>query len=200
MWLWLLLTLAAPDVRYLALGDSFTIGTGSSEAQAFPSRLKGLLEKKGQTVKLLNPAVNGYSTQELIDDELPHIATFKPTLVTVAVGANDLVRGRGPDAYRKNLKTIFAALPRAARVIALPQPDWSQSPVAEAFGDPMELKARIGAYNAILQEEAKLAGARYLDLWPLMRRQADAKKVAPDGLHPSAAAHLEWAEALAKEL
>jgi len=200
MWLFLLLTAAAPDVRYLSLGDSFTIGTGSSEGQAFPTRLKALLEKKGRTVKLLNPAVNGYSTQELIDDELPQLVAFKPTLVTLAVGANDIVRGRGPDAYRANLKAIFAAIPKGTRVVAIPQPDWSRSPVAEAFGDPAELQKKIVQYNEILQAEAKAAGARYLDLWPLMRKQADAKKVAPDGLHPSAAAHLEWAEALAKEL
>jgi acyl-CoA thioesterase I len=110
------------------------------------------------------------------------------------------VRGRGPDAYRANLKKIFAALPPKARVVALPQPDWSKSPVAEAFGDPAELQAQIVSYNEILRQEAKAAGARYLDLWPLMRKQADARKVASDGLHPSATAHLEWAEALAKEL
>src|SRR5262249_37169554 len=103
MWLFLLLTAAAPEVRYLALGDSFTIGTGSSEAQAFPARLKALLEKKkGVTVKLLNPAVNGYSTEELMEDELPNLEKFTPTLVTLAVGANDIVRGRGPDDYRAN--------------------------------------------------------------------------------------------------
>ncbi len=200
MWLFLLLTAASPDVRYLALGDSFTIGTGSSESQAFPTRLKALLEKKGQTVRLLNPAVNGYSTQELIDDELPQLAVFKPTLVTLAVGANDIIRGRGPDAYRANLKKIFAALPKGVSLVALPQPDWSQSPVAEGFGDPAALQKKIVAYNRILEEETKAAGGRYVDLWPLMRRQADAKKIASDGLHPNATAHLEWAEALAKEL
>ena len=202
MWLCLLfLTAASPEQRYLALGDSFTIGTGSSESQAFPARLKALLEKKRSArVELLNPAVNGYSTQELIDDELPAVDTFKPTLVTVAVGANDIVRGRGPDDYRANLKKIFAALPKTATVVALPQPDWSHTPVAKHFGDPDALQKQIVLYNRILEEEAKASGFRYLDLWPLLRKQADAKKLAADGLHPSAEAHAEWAQALAKEL
>ena len=202
MWLCLFyLTAVPPDLRYLALGDSFTIGTGSSESQAFPARLKPLLEKKrGAKVTLLNPAVNGYSTQELIDEELPAVDGFKPTHVTVAVGANDIVRGRGPDDYRANLKKIFAALPKTATVVALPQPDWSRTPVAKHFGDPDALQQQIVLYNRILEEEAKASGCRYLDLWPLMRKQADAKKLASDGLHPSADAHAEWAQALAKEL
>ncbi len=199
MWVLLLLAGLSGDVRLLALGDSFTIGTGSSEQEAFPARLKTLLEKRGAHVKLMNPSVNGYSTQELIDDELPTVAAFKPTLVTLAVGANDIVRGRSPEGYRANLKTIFAAL-SAKSVVALPQPDWSRSPVAKGFGDPDALHEKIVLYNRILAEEAKLAGARYVDLFPLMMQQAKAQKVAVDGLHPSAAAHLEWAEALAKEL
>jgi|SRR5581483_107515 len=199
MWAYLLLTAVSGDVRYLALGDSFTIGTGSSEQQAFPARLKGLLEKQGAQVKLLNPAVNGYSTQELIEDELPAVAAFRPTLITLAVGANDIVRGRGPEAYRANLKKIFAALPAKA-VVALPQPDWSRSPTAKLFGDPGRFHDQIVQYNNILSEEAKAAGARYIDLFPLMTREADARDIASDGLHPSAHAHLEWAEALAKEL
>ncbi len=202
MWVVLLLaTAATPEVRYLALGDSFTIGTGSSESQAFPSRLKPLLEKKRATpVKLLNPAVNGYSTQELIDDELPTVEAFKPTLVTLAVGANDIVRGRGPDDYRANLKKIFAALPAKASVVSIPQPDWSRTPVAKHFGDPDALQKQIVLYNRILEEETKAAGGRYVDLWPLMRKQADAKQLAPDGLHPNAQAHAQWAEALVREL
>jgi lysophospholipase L1-like esterase len=199
MWVYILLAGISGDVRYLALGDSFTIGTGSSEQQAFPARLKGLLEKNGARVKLLNPAVNGFSTEEVIEEELPTVAQFKPTLVTLAVGANDIVRGRSPEDYRANLKRIFAALPKQG-VVALPQPDWSRSPVAKAFGDPDALREQIVLYNRILSEEAKLAGARYVDLFPLMTRQAIAHDIAPDGLHPSAHAHLEWAEALVKDL
>ena len=103
---------AAKDARYLALGDSFTIGTGSSPEAAFPARLTALAIKRGAKVQLMNVALNGYSTQELIDEELPAVKPFAPTHVTIAIGANDIVRGRGPTDYRKNLKRIFAALKR----------------------------------------------------------------------------------------
>ena len=43
---------------------------------------------------------------------------------------------------------------------------------------------------------ASKLGATYVDLFPLMMKQAADKKIADDGLHPSAKAHAEWAQAL----
>ena len=194
----------AGEVRCLALGDSFTIGTGSSPGEAFPARLTALAQKRGAKVVLKNVAVNGYSTQELIEQQLPEVQSFAPTHVTIAIGANDLVRGRGPDDYRKNLKRIFAALKvdgvNPARVWALPQPDWSKSPAAAAFGEPQALHAQIVSYNAILSEETKAFGGTYVDLFPLMEQQAGANQVARDGLHPNATAHAAWAARLDREI
>ncbi len=39
-------------------------------------------------------------------------------------------------------------------------------------------------------------GARWVDLFPTMRREAEAGMIARDGLHPSAAAYDGWAEVL----
>jgi acyl-CoA thioesterase-1 len=188
---------AAP--RYLALGDSFTIGTGSAAAEAFPARL---VARWGCAVQLVNPARNGFTTQDLLDRELPVARELRPTLVTLAIGANDLVRGSDEPTYRQQLGRIFdglaAAGVEAGRVVALPQPDWSRSPVASAFGEPAELRARIVRFNQTLREVSEARGARYVDLFPLMEAQARAGMVAGDGLHPSAAAYEAWAEALVK--
>ncbi|MBI5515305.1 MAG: SGNH/GDSL hydrolase family protein [Deltaproteobacteria bacterium] len=197
---------AAGSVRYLSLGDSFTIGTGSLPAEAFPSRLVERWRRQGCAVELRNPAVNGYTTQDVIDRELPELEGYRPTFVTLAVGANDLVRGRDEDAYRAQLRRILQAVLRgpgavsASRLVALPQPDWSLSPAASGFGEPEALAARIERFNAILREETLAVGGRYVDLFPLMRRQAREGLLAGDGLHPSAAAHDAWAEALAAAL
>ena len=186
-------------IRYLALGDSFTCGTGSSPDLSFPSQLKRILAKRGVDVRLENVSVNGYSTQQVIDRELEALPRFKPDTVTLAIGANDLVRGDDPRAYRENLKVIFKAIAKAGakHTIVLPQPDWSQSPVAAGIGEPAELRVRIEAYNAILKEEATAAGATYLDLFPQFVEQARQRLISPDGLHPSSKAYAAWAESLA---
>jgi lysophospholipase L1-like esterase len=191
---------AAPELRYLALGDSFTAGTGSRPVDAFPVRLADRLRARGVAVTIENLGVNGYTTDDLIADELPRLASFAPTCVTLAIGANDLVHGSSVERYRGQVRAILGAIVAARvpppRVFVLPQPDWSGSPVAASFGAPKALRARIDAFNDTLRAEAEAAGARWVDLGPTMRRQAAAGMVASDGLHPAARAYDEWAEAL----
>jgi lysophospholipase L1-like esterase len=188
-------------VRYLAIGDSFTIGTGSLPERAFPARLAARWRARGCALVAKNAAVNGYTTDDLIAEELPALATFRPTLVTVAIGANDLVRGRGLDAYRGNVRRILdAAVASGARVVVLPQPDWSGSPTASSFGTRATLADAIRRFNTALADEARDTGASWVDLSPLMQRQAASGQVAADGLHPSAEAYDAWAEELSRVL
>ena len=193
------------SIRYLSLGDSFTIGTGTSPEKAFPAVLATRWRTAGQNVELLNPAVNGYTTDDLIARELPHVPIFKPTFVTLLIGANDIVRGGSDDKrYRGQLRRIYQQLrddgvPGSA-VVALPQPEWSRSPAASPYGTTEALLTRIAHFNAIMEEEAENAGARFIDLYPLMHRQAAAEMLATDGLHPNAEAHEEWAKTLAERL
>jgi lysophospholipase L1-like esterase len=187
-------------IRYLALGDSFTIGTGIEAQSAFPSVLVRRWIARGIECDLTNPSVNGYTTDDLIREELPLVVRVRPTLVTLLVGANDLVRGSSEERYRAQLRRIHdhlgsAGVPRAA-VHALPQPDWSLSPAGAAFGAPEAIARSIERFNAIAREEAERATSRYVDLFPLMREQARAAMLAHDGLHPSAEAHAQWAERL----
>ncbi len=188
------------EIRYLALGDSFTAGTGNTPAEAFPSRLASLWRTQDRRVTLENVAVDGYTTQDVKEQELPEVARFRPTFVTLAVGANDYVHGWSADVYRSQVRLLFRAIVDAGvapdRIVALPQPDWSLAPAAAWVGDPRQIGADIVAFNAILRVEASAAGARYVDLYPLMHEQAEAKMFASDGLHPSARAHAEWAAAL----
>src|ERR1700716_165852 len=192
------------SIRYLALGDSFTIGTGTTPDKAFPALLAAMWRASGRSVELLNPAVNGYTTDELISREPPHVPVFKPTLVTLLIGANDIVRGGSDDKrYRGQLRRIYAQLREdgvpGGAVVALPQPEWSRSPAASPYGTTEALLTRIAHFNAIAMEEAENAGARFVDLYPLMHRQAAAEMLALDGLHPNAEAHEEWAKTLTQK-
>jgi lysophospholipase L1-like esterase len=191
--------LSIPE-RFLALGDSFTIGTGTTPGRSFPAVLARIWIDDGRDVVLANPAVNGYTTDELIDDELPFVASFRPTLVTLLVGANDIVRGSTADRYRAQLGRIHQRIQTDgpdARVVALPQPDWSLSPAASGFGDPAGIARTIERFNTIAREEAESANASWMELFPLMREQGRMGMFSPDGLHPSAEAYAEWARDLA---
>ncbi|MGH2451951.1 MAG: SGNH/GDSL hydrolase family protein [Candidatus Limnocylindria bacterium] len=204
---------ARPPIRYLALGDSFTIGTGIGRERAFPALLAARWRAQGRALELSEPAVNGYATDELIAEELPLARTFRPTLVTVLIGANDIVRairvrgafdGPAEERYRVQLDRIhyglrLAGVPASA-VHAIPQPDWSSAPAAASFGAPDALRGAIERANAVAWRAAERAASPYVDLSALMRSHAERAMFAPDGLHPSADAHAEWAEALAARL
>ena len=165
--------------------------------------LTRLWADRGRVVELRNPAVNGYRTDDLIVEELPLVAPFRPTLVTILIGANDIVAGSTDDWYRERLFVIHgrvhANAPEAA-VYALPQPDWSLSRAGASFGAPAAIAARIERFNSIAREEAERAGGTYVDIFPLMREQMRRGMFASDGLHPSAAAYAEWADALLDRL
>ena len=186
-------------MMYLALGDSFTIGTGTTPERSFPAALVRLWARAGRECDLRNPAVNGYTTDDLIRAELPLLADLAPDLITLLIGANDIVAGSSDERYRAQLRRIHDRLrrtPGAARY-ALPQPDWSLTTAGAAYGAPARTRDTIERFNAIARQEAERGGATYVDLFPLMREQMRRGMVAPDGLHPSEAAYAEWAAALA---
>jgi acyl-CoA thioesterase-1 len=165
--------------------------------------LTRLWAERGRKVLLRNPAVNGYRTDDLLIEEIPFVASFRPTLVTVLIGANDIVAASSDERYRERLFVIHervrAEAPQAA-VYALPQPDWSRTRAGASFGAPAAIATRIERFNDIAREEAERAGGAYVDIFPLMREQMRRGMTAPDGLHPSAAAYAEWAEALREQL
>lgn len=157
----------------------------------------------GRQVVLRNPAANGYRTDDLIAEELPLLRDFGPTLVTVLIGANDIVAGSSDGRYRAQMRLIHGRVrgdAPAAAVYGLPQPDWSLSRAGASFGEPAVIARRIERFNAIAREEAERAGAPYIDIFPLMREQMLRGMFAPDGLHPSAEAYTEWAEALRERI
>jgi acyl-CoA thioesterase-1 len=191
------------SIRYVALGDSYTIGTGlDEEAQNFPSLLaKRLKEETGIDVALVNLGVNGYTTTDLIREELPVARGLRPQLVTILIGANDVVQGSDEASYRARLKQIYEAVtqlgPPAERVLAISVPDFSPLPGAAPFGSPSELRERIDAFNNVARSEAGSRGFQYADITAITR---EAKKsddwLAGDALHPGPAQHRAFADHL----
>ncbi|OLC54158.1 MAG: hypothetical protein AUH85_12435 [Chloroflexi bacterium 13_1_40CM_4_68_4] len=189
-----------PEVRYLALGDSYTIGTGVGADRSFPARLSERWRSRGLRVELLNVAVNGYTTDDLIRDELSRVAGFGATITSLLIGANDIVVGRDAETYRSRLRAILASLRtdgvEARKLVVVSAPDWSGAPQAARFGDPARVARLVDAFATVAREEAERVGARFFDVVPLSRSNTQRSMFAPDRLHFSADAYAEWADAL----
>jgi lysophospholipase L1-like esterase len=185
------------------LGDSYTIGTGlEDESQNFPSLLaKRLTEETGINVPLVNLGVNGYTTTDLIREELPVARRLGPELVTILIGANDVVQGSTEAAYGTRLAEIYDALTRLAltptKVVSVSIPDFSALPGAAPFGAASDLRTRIDAFNRIAQSEAVARGFHYADISAITRELNRGQDwLATDGLHPGPAQHLAIATQL----
>jgi lysophospholipase L1-like esterase len=184
-------------VKYLALGDSYTIGTGASDAaHAWPSIIAARLG-----AELTNPAVNGYTTEDLIRDELPVFRALKPHVISVLIGVNDLVQGRSPEAYRASLRAIYQEIGAGADVFAVSIPTWSYAPAAAEFGGAAHVERMTGIFNAIAREEASVAGYTWIDLGPVSTSQIGRRGwLASDQLHPGDAQYAAWAEVIWPEV
>lgn len=186
------------EVRYLAMGDSISqgIGTPDFETAAFPARVSEKWRARGCKVELKNLGVAGYTTQDLITNQVPEITPFKPTFITLQVGANDIANSFTIDKYRTNVKLIFDAVKRSgARVVLLGQNEWPRSPEGPNYGGTIEKR---DAYDAVFFEEAKARSLEIIDLRLLYRQHADKKLWAEDGIHPTKAAYEEMAAELAR--
>jgi lysophospholipase L1-like esterase len=189
-------------VRFLALGDSYTIGEGVEPAERWPVRLAALLRARG--VDVGDPeiiATTGWTTDELaagIDAAAPE---GPYALVSLLIGVNNQYRGHPVDAYRPELRALLQRAIAFAggdpgRVIVVSIPDWGVTEFA-AGRDRAQIAREVDAYNAAKREIVRELGARWVDVTPTSRQMPGA--VVGDGLHPSGAQYREWAELVLPE-
>ena len=189
--------------RWLALGDSYTIGEGVAPEERWPVQLAARLRAQG--IDLAEPqiiATTGWTTDELA--AAMDAASFAPpyALVTLLIGVNNQYRGRTLDEYRDEFRALLqraVALAGnvAAHVIALSIPDWGVTPFATRAGrDPAAIARAIDAFNALAREEVEAAGARWVDITGISRDPAARDELVADGLHPSGAQYSRWVGAI----
>jgi lysophospholipase L1-like esterase len=190
-----------PVLRYVALGDSYTIGTSVTESARWPNQLVARLAAATPLALVANLGVNGYTSADLINRELPVLASFRPEFATVLIGVNDVVQRVPRDQYSANINTILdrllAQLP-ARRIVAVSTPDYTLTPSGAAFGDPVQQRAAIADFNGIERAAATARGIAFVNISAVAEQvSADPALVANDGLHPSARQYSGWVELIA---
>jgi lysophospholipase L1-like esterase len=190
----------ARALRYVALGDSYTIGTATrSAAERWPDQLVAALGDRDPTLELVaNLGVNGFTSGDVIATELPQLERLRPEFASLLVGVNDVVQGVPVDAFAANIEQILndllGRLP-AVRIVTVATPDYTVTPSGADYGDPVERAAAIRRTNAVLGSAAGRRGIAWVDIHDLSLRAAtDRSLVADDGLHPSGAQYALWVE------
>ncbi|HEX6271123.1 MAG TPA: SGNH/GDSL hydrolase family protein [Anaerolineales bacterium] len=185
-------------IRYLALGDSYTIGESVADHERWPNQLANLLEEVDIQAEVTIIARTGWTTDELWQGIQAKEIEPPYDLVSLLIGVNNQYRGYDIDEYREQFifllnKSIEYAGGNPSRIIVLSIPDWGVTPFAAGRGRK-QIAKEINRFNAVNRDESKKAGARYVDIAPGSREATnDISLIAPDGLHPSGKMYSEWA-------
>jgi lysophospholipase L1-like esterase len=190
--------------RFLALGDSYTIGEGVTELDRWPVQLAAALRQQDIGIEVPEIlACTGWTTDELAHAMRHH--QFHPpyALITLLIGVNNQYRGRDLANYREEFGALLAraidlASGRAQHVIVISIPDWGVTRFGHESGrDTLQIAREIDLYNAANAQIAASLHVRYVDVTALSRAGGDAADMlVDDGLHPSAAMYRRWTDAI----
>ena len=189
----------APEpLRFLALGDSYTIGEAVDESDSWPWVVVERL--RGEGLQLADPqiiATTGWTTEDLARGIAETAPAGPFQVVTLLAGVNNQYQGLRLDEYRVQFAELLAQATALAgndsnRVIVISVPDWGATPQAEGR-DRNSIAEEIDTFNSAARDLALASGSPFVDVTDLSRLTLGRPDfVAHDGLHPSASMYEMW--------
>ncbi len=162
----------------LFLGDSLTAGLGVEAEEAYPQRLGALLVRDGITdVRIVNGGLSG-STSASAMARLKWYGKIHPSVLFLALGANDGLRGLTVEEMEKNLAEVISSAQAQGMTVIL-----AGMELPPNYGD-----AYTGAFRAVYRDLA----ARYnIALIPFLLEGVGGVVALnqADGIHPNAEGH-----------
>ena len=157
--------------RYLALGDSYTIGESVLVEERWPIQLAKLLETDDIQTEVMIIARTGWTTSELWQGIQAERIQPPYDLVSLLIGVNNQYRGDEINEYREQFdfllrKSIEYAEENANHVLVLSIPDWSVTPFA-AGRDRERIAKEINEFNSVNRELSEKAAVQYVDIMPI---------------------------------
>lgn len=184
-------------MKYLALGDSYTIGESVAPEERWPVQLAQQLRQQGKDVE--GPtiiATTGWRTDNLQNGMT--IARLQPEydLVSLLIGVNNQYQGRPLAQYQTEFEALLREAIRLARgnkanVFVVSIPDYGYTP----FGQPRQQKIsrELDAFNEANRALTEQLGVTYIYITDISRQGLqDPALVAADGLHPSGKMYGLW--------
>jgi lysophospholipase L1-like esterase len=195
-------------VRFLALGDSYTIGESVPPAERWPVQLADSLSKRGFSVEVTDIiATTGWTTTNLlnaIDAQDPAANNYN--LVSLLIGVNNQYQGIDFNTYEPQFRQLLdSAIVYAggdtSGVFVVSIPDYAYTPFGQNSGNADQISAELDTYNAMNKSIAEEYGITYFNITPISREGLDDPElVANDNLHPSGKQYTRWVELMLANL
>jgi len=191
-------------LRYLALGDSYTIGESVPASENFPAQLFKAMQDKGTPVssyKII--ARTGWTTANL--KAAIEASSYKDTfnLVSLLIGVNNQYQGKSLEEYKVEFvelanRAIQYAGGKKENVFVISIPDYGYTPFGR--NNQTAISAQIDLFNAANKQLSDSLGLKYYNITPISRRGlSEPDLVAEDGLHPSAKMYKFWIDLILKD-
>ena len=191
----------ANPIRYIAIGDSYTVATGIEEKDSWPSQLTQKLKSAGIKINLIEIlGMRGATSQQIINEAMPLLKNLKPGFITLLIGVNDWIReGISSSKFKTRIKSLIDEiqnnLPPPKKLLLITIPDFSCSPQKKNWGYGKSATNGITRLNKILKTEATLKGLILVDIYPLSQSLcSQAGMFSDDGVHPSASQYSKWVD------
>lgn len=195
---------------YLALGDSYTIGTAVEMEDRFPVQLTTRLNAAHQDSIFLSApdfiAKAGWTSSDLLEAAEKAQELNRPyDLVTLLIGVNNQYQQLPSEVFERDLEDLLqfgieAAAGDTSRLVLVSVPDYAYTPFGQNAGDPARVSAEIEKYNGYLEEQAREYGISFVNVTPLSRAGLyDSTLLAEDGLHPSGKMYAGWVNLLFRD-
>jgi len=188
-------------IKFLALGDSYTIGESVAISERWPVQLVEQLrkEKNKECDEPRIIATTGWRTDQL--KAAITAANIKPNdynLISLLIGVNNQYQNKTVESYSpefEELLNMAIALAGGDRshVFVVSIPDYGYTPFGK--NKQAEISAALDKFNAVNKSITEKLGVRYFNITDISRRgSAESELVASDGLHPSGKMYTEWVE------
>lgn len=194
-------------IRYLALGDSYTIGESVNPADRWPVQLinrlrneKGLICDEPTII-----ATTGWRTDQLkAAITKANLEPGKYNLVSLLIGVNNQYQGKPIKAYEEEfeylLKTVLGLVKNnKAQLFVLSIPDYGYTPFGKARQET--ISTELKQFNAVNKSMCQEMGIPYFYITDISQQGLnDPGLVAGDGLHPSAKMYTMWVDRILSEM
>ena len=190
-------------LKYLALGDSYTIGQSVCETCRFPTQLKDSIQKILPTNTVIQSrviALTGWTTSDLKSTLIQQNPTNDYDLVTLLIGVNNQYQNRPFSLYEEEFpdllnRAITIAKGDKNNVIVVSIPDYAYTPFGQGFSNPQNISTQIDMYNSFAENYCLQNNITFVNITDITREGLDnTSLVAGDGLHPSKIAYSRFVE------
>lgn len=185
--------------RLVTVGGTFTYGRYVLRRDTWPRQLERMLRPVAALDLVRNLGQSGFTSQQVIEEQLELIETYQPDIITLQIGANDvLIPSITMAEYRANIEIILDALlliVPSHRILALTTPDFSLT----SWGTIAPIRTEhVAEANRILAEATAARGIELVDIGSISDRVPfDPSLVLPNGFDPSEKQYAGWVELIA---